>query len=120
MLGHEKSRLLQRGFEARKYGASRRISMIRFAQKRFAFGVRGSVRKGQRKRTPAGDSHAFYFSLRGTEKQNKGVDQFLNWSTNLPLAVSDMIRIPADQKKSSQKAALFWCSSGDSNPGHPA
>ena len=33
MLGHEKSRLLQRGFEARKYGASRRISMIRFAQK---------------------------------------------------------------------------------------
>ena len=48
-----------------------------------------------------------FYSLRGTEKQNKGVDQFLNWSTKLPLAVSDMIRIPADQKKSSQKAALF-------------
>ena len=40
------------------------------------------------------DSHAFSFSLRETEKLNKGIQQCAHCFMNMPPACSDMIRIP--------------------------
>ena len=69
----------------------------------------------------SGDSHASLFPLRETVKRDKGIRQCPHWLMHTPPACAILIRIPLKQKNRQAKACLFfWCSSGDSNPGHPA
>ena len=52
---------------------------------------------------------------------NKSIHQCAHWFMKPPPAASDMIRVPAGQRKTPPDGGVFlWCSSGDSNPGHPA
>ena len=69
----------------------------------------------------SGDSHASLFPLRETGKRDKGIHQCAHWFMHTPPACAILIRIPLKKKDSPPRGTVFfWCSSGDSNPGHPA
>ena len=60
-----------------------------------------------------GDSLASDFPLCETGKSDKSIDQFLNWSMNMPPACSDMIRIsPYFMKNTSPTLRQGMCFHG--------
>ena len=61
------------------------------------------------------------FSLAGDGKSDKSIDQFLNWSMNMPPACSDMIRIsPCFMKNTSPTLRQGMCFHGGDGEIRPA